>query len=312
MLEPDWLRGRGSQVNATISRFAPSPTGRLHLGHAYSAVVAYRLTRDRGGRFLLRIEDIDSTRCRPEFVDGILEDLAWLGLSWEEEVRLQSRHLETYRQALEKLGEQGLLYRCYCTRQEIRASKPRMGPEGPIYPGICRDRADARLDAEPAAGVPFALRLDLEKALAAVGGVEMSWVDELAGTVLAEPEQLGDVVLARKDIGTSYHLAVTVDDAVQGVSFVCRGEDLFTATHVHRLLQQLLDLPVPVYHHHDLLRDASGEKLAKRTGSRSLGELREDGATPADILRRLGLALSSSTGGADNPDERARTDPPQG
>ncbi len=280
----------------TISRFAPSPTGRLHLGHAYSAVLAYRLTQERGGRFLLRIEDIDSTRCRPEFARGILEDLAWLGLSWEEPVRLQSQHLEAYRQALEKLGEQGLLYRCYCTRQEIRASKPRMGPEGPIYPGICRQRADARLDAEPAAGVPFALRLDLEKALAAVGG-ELSWVDELAGTVLAEPEQLGDVVLARKDIGTSYHLAVTVDDAAQGVSFVCRGEDLFTATHVHRLLQQLLDLPVPVYHHHALLRDASGEKLAKRLGSRSLRELRDDGATPADVLTRLGLPLSSSTGG---------------
>ncbi len=281
------------QATPAISRFAPSPTGRLHLGHAYSALLSYRLTRQRNGRFLLRIEDIDSTRCRPEFAQGILEDLAWLGLSWETPVRLQSQHLETYRQALERLAERGLLYRCYCTRKEIRAAKPRMGPEGPVYPGICRDRADARLDAEPAPGAPYALRLDLEKAMAAVGGVGMYWVDELAGTIRAEPEQQGDVVLARKDIGTSYHLAVTVDDAVQDVNFVCRGMDLFVATHVHRLLQQLLELPVPVYHHHALLRDASGDKLAKRLGSRSLKELRENGVTAADILIRLGLAGDS-------------------
>lgn len=277
------------QTAPVISRFAPSPTGRLHIGHAYSAVLAHNLTRARNGRFLLRIEDIDSTRCRPEFVRGILEDLEWLGLSWETPVRLQSQHLETYRRTLEQLGARGALYRCYCTRKEIRAAKPRMGPEGPIYPGLCRDRPDARLDAEPADGVPFALRLDLEKALAAVGHAEMSWVDELAGTVRAEPEQLGDVVLARKDIGTSYHLAVTVDDALQGVNFVCRGMDLFVATHIHRLLQELLELPVPVYHHHALLLDASGEKLAKRRDSPSLKELRDAGATAADVLAQLGL-----------------------
>lgn len=280
----------------TISRFAPSPTGRLHLGHAYSAGLTYRLTRERDGRFLLRIEDIDSTRCRPEFVGGILEDLAWLGLSWEEPVRRQSQHLETYRQALRKLARRGLLYRCYCTRKEIRAARPRRGPEGPIYPGICRDRADARLDAEPAPGIPFALRLDLPQAMEAVGGAPMVWVDELAGAVHAEPEQLGDVVLARKDVGTSYHLAVTVDDAVQGVSFVCRGMDLFAATHVHRLLQQLLGLPVPTYHHHALLKDASGDKLAKRLGSQSLAELRDSGVTPADVLSRLGFAGDSLAG----------------
>ena len=271
----------------TISRFAPSPTGRLHLGHAYSALLSYRLTQERGGRFLLRIEDIDSTRCRPQHVDGILEDLKWLGLSWETPVRRQSEHLGTYRQALDQLAERGLLYRCYCTRKEIRAANPRMGPDGPVYPGICRDRADARLDAKPAPGVPFALRLDLEKAMAAVGDIEMFWVDEAAGTLRAAPEQLGDVVLARKDIGTSYHLAVTVDDAVQGVNFICRGMDLFAATHVHRLLQQLLDLPVPVYHHHALLKDASGAKLAKRLSSQSLKELREDGATVADLIDQM-------------------------
>ncbi len=279
------------QETSVISRFAPSPTGRLHLGHAYSAALAYNLTRARSGRFLLRIEDIDATRCRSEFTRGILEDLAWLGLSWEIPVRLQSEHLESYRRALEELGARGLLYRCYCTRKEIRAAEPRMGPEGPIYPGTCRGRPDAYLDTEATGGVPFALRLDLDKARAAVGGVEMTWVDELAGDVRAEPEQLGDVVLARKDIGTSYHLAVTVDDALQGVDFVCRGEDLFAATHVHRLLQELLELPVPVYHHHALLRDAAGEKLAKRRGSPSLRELREEGVTAADVLARLGLEL---------------------
>ena len=157
----------------TISRFAPSPTGRLHLGHAYSALLSYRLTQERSGRFLLRIEDIDTTRCRPEFVEGILEDLAWLGLSWETPVRRQSQHLETYRQALNQLAERGLLYRCYCTRKEIRAAQPRMGPDGPVYPGICRDRADAKLDTEPAPSVPFALRLNLERARVAVGAAEM-------------------------------------------------------------------------------------------------------------------------------------------
>ncbi len=279
------------QETSVISRFAPSPTGRLHLGHAYSAALAYHLTQARNGRFLLRIEDIDSTRCRPEFTGGILEDLAWLGLLWETPVRLQSQHLATYRRALDELGARGLLYRCYCTRKEIRAMEPRMGPEGPIYPGICRDRPDARLDAEPPEGKQFALRLDLDRALAAVGGAEMTWVDELVGDIRAEPERLGDIVLARKDIGTSYHLAVTVDDALQGVSFVCRGEDLFVATHVHRLLQELLELPVPVYHHHALLRDAAGEKLAKRRGSPSLKELRDSGATADDVLARLGLEL---------------------
>ncbi len=274
----------------TISRFAPSPTGRLHLGHAYSALLAHRLTRERGGRFLLRIEDIDSTRCRPEFVEGIHEDLKWLGVSWDGPVRVQSRHLETYRQVLDRFSERGLLYRCYCTRREIRAAEPRMGPDGPVYPGTCRDRADARLSSEPAPGVPFALRLDLERAMAAAGGAEMFWVDEVAGTVRAEPERLGDVVLARKDIGTSYHLAVTVDDAAQGVNYVCRGMDLFAATHVHRLLQQLLDLPVPIYHHHDLLRDSSGDKLAKRARSPSLQELRENGVTAADVAARVGLS----------------------
>ena len=280
---------RAMQAEPTISRFAPSPTGRLHLGHAYSALLSYRLTRERNGRFLLRIEDIDSTRCREEFDQGIVEDLAWLGLSWEAPVRRQSRHLETYKRALEELAGKGLLYRCYCTRKEIRAAKPRMGPDGPVYPGICRDRAEAKLDARPAPGVPFALRLDLDKAMDAVGGAEMFWVDEIAGAIRAAPEELGDVVLARKDIGTSYHLAVTVDDAVQGVNFICRGMDLFAATHVHRLLQQILDLPVPVYHHHALLRDASGDKLAKRLGSQSLKELRESGVTAADIRARLGL-----------------------
>ena len=283
------------QAAATISRFAPSPTGRLHLGHAYSALLSYRLTRERNGRFLLRIEDIDSTRCRPEFVQGILEDLGWLGLRWEQPVRLQSQHLGIYRRALDKLAQRGLLYRCYCTRKEILAAKPRMGPEGPVYPGICRDRADARLGAEPLPDAPFALRLDLEKALAAVGGADMYWLDEVAGTVGAEPARLGDVVLARKDIGTSYHLAVTVDDALQGVNFVCRGMDLFAATHVHRLLQQLLDLPVPDYHHHALLRDASGDKLAKRFGSQPLRDLRDNGVTAADIRARLGLAGDSLT-----------------
>lgn len=273
-----------------ISRFAPSPTGRLHLGHAYSAMRAHDLARAGGGRFLLRIEDIDPGRCRPEHVAGIIEDLQWLGLDWDEPPLFQSARLSLYAAALDRLKAMDLVYPCFCTRARIAAeiaasaSAPH-GPDGPLYPGICRDLPVDECAARMAAGEAHAWRLDCARAADMAG--PLYWDDEEAGLVAAQPEVHGDVVLARKDAPTSYHLAVTVDDAAQGISDVVRGRDLFEATHVHRLLQALLGLPTPRYHHHGLLTDADGNRLAKRAGSPSLASMREDGADPAAILAQL-------------------------
>ncbi len=252
-----------------VTRFAPSPTGALHLGHAWSAVQAHARAREAGGRFLLRIEDIDGTRSRPEHVAGILADMRWLGLDWDGEVVFQSQRLDRYTDALARLEAMGLVYRCTCTRADIAAaaSAPH-GVGAVVYPGTCRGRG-----VDPAR--PHCWRLDMGKAIERAGPLD--WIDEIAGTVAADPAMHGDVVLARKDAPSSYHLAVTVDDAAQGVSHVIRGGDLFEATHVHRLLQALLDLPTPVYRHHALLAGPDGERLAKRHGAPSLADLRAGG-----------------------------------
>ena len=273
-------------MSDTVTRFAPSPTGLLHLGHAYSALHAARA----GDRFLLRIEDIDVGRCRPEFEAAIYEDLAWLGLSWERPVRRQSAHFDDYAAALRQLDERGVLYRCICTRAEIAAELARspsapQGPEGPRYPGTCRHRDPASIPPDR----PFAWRIDVAKALAQVGD-GLRWSDRRLGPQVADPRRHGDVVLARKDTPTSYHLAVTVDDALQGVTLVTRGEDLAPATDIHRLLQALLGLPTPLYEHHALLTDDSGKRLAKRDDARSLRQLRAEGAAPGDIRRLVGMA----------------------
>jgi len=279
-----------------VTRFAPSPNGPLHLGHAYSAIVAHALARERGGRFLLRIEDIDGARSRPELADEFRADLEWLGLQWKE-VPAQSSRLEAYAAAAARLREMALLYPCCCTRAEIAAAAVAKGPDGPVYPGTCRGKAVEDDDA--------AWRLDVTAALARTG--PLSWVDEVHGEQQARPDLAGDVVLVRKEADTpaSYHLAVTLDDAADGVTLVTRGMDLFPATHVHRLLQALLGLPVPVWHHHALLLDSDGTKLAKRRGSPSLADRRrtgEDGPALADALRagRLpaGISLSEGVEGA--------------
>lgn len=272
-----------------VTRFAPSPTGGLHLGHAWSAILAHDRARAAGGRFLLRIEDIDGSRSRPEHVDGILADLRWLGLTWDD-LSFQSARLALYRAALDRLRAMGLLYPCFCTRSDIARevaaslSAPH-GPDGPAYPGTCRalDAAtrDARLASEP-----HAWRLDMMAALSRTGPLD--WHDTIAGRVVADPAAAGDVVIARKDAPASYHLAVTIDDAGQGVTHVVRGVDLFAATHVHRLLQALLGLPTPVYQHHPLLTGPDGKRLAKRDGAPMLAARRlagEDGPALAERLR---------------------------
>ena len=274
-----------------VSRFAPSPNGSLHLGHAYAAIVAHDLVRERGGRFLLRIEDIDGERSRPELADEFRADLEWLGLEWEE-VPAQSTRLASYEETARDLLHRGLLYPCTCTRADIQAAEPRFGPEGAIYPGTCKGRM---LDPEK----PAALRLDVDRAMAEVG--EIFWEDELAGLIMADPRPFGDVVLVRKDAPASYHLAMTLDDAADGVTLVTRGQDLFALTHVHRVLQALLGLPVPEWHHHPILVDESGQKLAKRRGSPSLADRRlagEDGRELAAALRAeefpTGISLVST------------------
>lgn len=277
-----------------VTRFAPSPNGPLHLGHAYAAVIAHDLARGRGGRFLLRIEDIDGERSRAGFVAEFLADLRWLGLEWDGEAVFQSRRLASYAGAGERLKAMDLLYPCRCTRAEIAAAATRAGPDGPVYPGTCRGRA---VDPQGAAW-----RLDMARAMALAGPLE--WVDELAGRQTARPEIFGDVVLLRKDLPASYHLAATLDDAADGVTLVTRGMDLFAASHVHRLLQALLGLPVPVWHHHRLLVEADGRKLAKRRGSPSLADRRragEDGRALADALRAgrfpPGISLAGNPAG---------------
>jgi glutamyl-Q tRNA(Asp) synthetase len=285
-----------------VTRFAPSPTGRLHLGHAYSALRAHDHARSRGGAFLLRIEDIDPGRSRPEFVRFIMEDLQWLGLGWDGEIVFQSRRLPLYQAALDRLRATGLLYPCFCTRKQVEAeiaasaSAPH-GPDGPVYPGTCRDLPDPDLTR------PHAWRLNMAAAVDYLRSCEgrspapqrsclrrstwsLAWTDG-SRTIPADPARFGDIVLARKDAPASYHLAVTIDDAAQGVTDVVRGEDLFEATHIHRLLQALLGLPTPFYHHHKLLRGPDGARLAKRHGAPSLADLRASGADPADVTGAL-------------------------
>jgi glutamyl-Q tRNA(Asp) synthetase len=276
-----------------VTRFAPSPTGRLHLGHAHSALAGWRAARSAGGRFLVRIEDIDRARCREEFVAGILEDLAWLGLDWDGPVRRQSEHLQDYRAALDRLDALRLLYPCFCTRAEIQAEIARAGaaphgPEGPVYPGTCRRLDPAEVGRRRDAGEAFAIRLDMVRAASCAG--PLTWVDERIGDIVADPLPHGDVVLARKDAPTSYHLAVTVDDALQGVTLVTRGEDLFAATHVHRLLQALLGLTTPRYRHHALLTDPSGRRYAKRDRALTLEALRGEGKSAAEVRALAGFA----------------------
>lgn len=274
-----------------VTRFAPSPTGWLHLGHVYAAGVAWREAKEAGGRFLVRLEDIDGTRVRPEYEAGIFEDLAWLGMRWEEPVRKQSEHWEDYRVALAKLEGMGLMYPCFCTRRAIQEEVARMGqaphgPDGLLYPGTCRGLSEDESAARRAAGEGYALRLDVAKAVALVGR-ELKWLDRGRGEFVAKPEVFGDVVLARKETPTSYHLAVVVDDALQGVTLVTRGEDLLEATHVHRLLQALLGLPVPEWQHHRLIVDENGKRLAKRDEARSLRSLREAGWPPKSVLQAI-------------------------
>jgi glutamyl-Q tRNA(Asp) synthetase len=272
-----------------VSRFAPSPTGRLHLGHAYSAIRAHDLARDAGGHFLLRIEDIDPGRTREEHVAGILEDLTWLGLGWDGPVVRQSQRLALYADALERLRTLGLVYPCFCTRAGIAAeiaaaaSAPH-GPGAAQYPGTCRRLGESAREVL-ASERPHAWRLDVARAVAQAGALQ--WWDATAGMVDVEPQLFGDVVVARKDAPSSYHLAVTIDDAAQGVTDVVRGADLFEATHVHRLLQALLGLPTPRYHHHALLTGRDGRRLAKRDGAPSLAGMRRTGTDPAVITESL-------------------------
>lgn len=272
-----------------VTRFAPSPTGRLHLGHAWSALQAHDFAREAGGRFLLRIEDIDPGRTREDYVAGIEEDLRWLGLGWDGPVVRQSERLPLYAEALDRLKTMGLVNPCFCTRSDIAreiaasAAAPH-GPERLLYPGICKalpaEERERRRAAEP-----HAWRLDVEAALARTGPLE--WRDYDRGPVPARPRLLGDVVLARKDAPVSYHLAVTVDDAAQGVTHVVRGEDLYLSTHIHRLLQALLGLPSPVYRHHKLLTDSEGRRLAKRTGAPAIADLRAEGVDPEALVQDL-------------------------
>lgn len=287
------------QRRQPVFRFAPSPNGELHLGHAYSALLNHDLARRMGGRFLLRIEDIDLGRCRPEYEAQIYEDLAWLGLEWELPARRQSEHFSEYAVALERLTVLGVLYPCFASRKEIAAAAgDATDPDGaPLYPGLYRDAPRETVDARMAAGDGYALRLDMARALfvharTPAEPLTLLTFDPDSGETaarLAYPERWGDAVLARKDIPASYHLAVVLDDALQGVTHVVRGQDLEAAADLHRLLQELLALPAPLYHHHRLIADAEGRKLSKRDKDKSLRALRAEGVTPAGIRRMLGL-----------------------
>jgi glutamyl-Q tRNA(Asp) synthetase len=286
-----------------VTRFAPSPTGFLHLGHAYAALFAHDIATRAQGRFLLRIEDIDGARCRPEFETAIKEDLHWLGIEVEEPVRRQSEHFADYAAALTKLDRLGLLYPCFCTRKEIAEEIARagiapqgaeLGPDGPVYPGTCRTLTSAERERRIASSAAYALRLDVVQAVKAAGsdlGFEETGRGPggEVGLQRADPLRFGDIVLARKETPASYHLAVVVDDALQGVTLVTRGEDLFAATPVQRLLQALLNLPAPLYRHHRLILDAMGRKLSKRDKAATLAELRRSGLRPEDVLAQLEL-----------------------
>jgi glutamyl-Q tRNA(Asp) synthetase len=283
-------------------RFAPSPNGELHLGHALSALIGHERARACGGRFLLRIEDIDKGRSKARFVEGILTDLAWLGIAWEEPVIFQSQRFAAYRAAARRLEQMGLLYPCFATRAEVEAAasaaSPRDPDGAPLYPGLFKGCSADEVERRKAAGEAFALRIDIEKALAAGaarrGGAPLTFAeiaeDGTAQVIAARPERWGDAVIVRKDVPASYHLSVVVDDAWQGVTHVTRGRDLFAATDLHCLLQVLLGLPTPLYQHHRLITDEAGRKLAKSARDTSLRSLREQGATHADIRRMVGLA----------------------
>ena len=269
-----------------VTRFAPSPTGYLHLGHAYSALFAQDQARKAGGRFLLRIEDIDTTRSRPEFETAIAEDLTWLGVTWAGAVRRQSEHMDDYRAALNQLDRMDVTYPCFCSRKDIAAAQSAPHGPGVAYPGTCSTRSRADRAQRIAAGQPYAIRLDVAAGLALTG--PLSWHDCRAGTVIAQPDLEGDPVIARRDTPTSYHLSVTVDDQLQGVTLVTRGEDLFAASHVHRLLQGLLGYTPPDYCHHALLKNAEGTRLSKRDGAVAIRALREQGKTPEQVREMAG------------------------
>ncbi len=276
-----------------VTRFAPSPTGFLHLGHAHSALAGWRRARMAGGRFLLRIEDIDATRCRPDFTAAILEDLAWLGLDWDGPVRVQSEHRADYAATLDALAARGLLFPCFCSRaaiaREVAASaNAPHGPDGVLYPGTCRRLPADERAARIAAGDPHALRLDMAAALA-LAPKDLDFAEEGVGRLRCDPARFGDVVLARKDVPLSYHLCVTHDDALQGVTLVTRGEDLLAATDLHRLLQSLMGWPAPAYAHHALLRDANGRRLAKRDAAQTIAEMRAAGRSPAEVRAMAGF-----------------------
>jgi glutamyl-Q tRNA(Asp) synthetase len=266
-----------------FTRFAPSPTGLLHLGHAFAAWQAWAEAQAAQGTMLLRMEDIDSTRCRAHWEKAILEDLRWLGLTWPEPVWRQSERMPAYREALDRLERLGVIYPCFCTRRELSGIDAPQGPDGPLYPGTCRGLSALERAERMGAGGPYCVRLDVKKAGRLTG--PLRWTDLNRGVQHCEPDALGDVVLARKDIATSYHLAVTVDDAAQQITVVTRGEDLFASSHIHRLLQALLDLPVPVWRHHRLVCDETGRRLAKRDDARSIRSFREGGLTPREVLR---------------------------
>jgi glutamyl-Q tRNA(Asp) synthetase len=282
------------------TRFAPSPTGGLHLGHAWSAQLAHAAARDTGGRFLLRIEDIDAGRCRPEYTEQIIDELKWLGFDWDAPVRIQSGRMADYRRVLAELTDRGLTYPCFCTRRDIADEISRMqsapqGPDGPLYPGTCRTLDERTRSARLTAGEPHAIRLDVAACLRMLA-TRLDGFLELgqgpggeSGLIAPQPDTLGDIVLGRRDVGVSYHLAVVIDDHDQGITLVTRGEDLFAATHVQRLLQSVLGFSAPRYRHHPLVRDASGRRLAKRDQAQTLAALRESGLSPAAVRDRLRL-----------------------
>lgn len=281
-----------TQSPKIITRFAPSPSGDLHLGHAYSAKLNYDFAKNNDGDFILRIEDIDHLRCKPEHEQSIFDDLSWLGLSWNEPIRKQSEHFSDYQNALNQLDAMGLLYPCFCTRKDIRAEidessraphmKPKLGPEGIIYPGICKKLSNDERQQKYDAAVPHAMRIDMNKALKLVNE-KLYWTDLQTGQQLADPELLGDVVLARKDFPTSYHLSVVVDDHIQEITHVIRGQDLYYASHFHRLLQHLLGLKTVTYDHHPLLMTKDGNRLAKRDKSITLKSIRSKGVNPSEL-----------------------------
>jgi glutamyl-Q tRNA(Asp) synthetase len=276
----------------TVTRFAPSPTGKLHLGHAYSALYSEKIARENNGKFIVRIEDIDKTRCKQQYVDCILDDLNWLRVKWCDEVLIQSTRIEQYQLASKKLLSLGMLYPCFCTRKEIAsnsdvANRKLHNENNSLYPGTCRNLSDEEVSEKIRKRIPYSLRLNSAKAKQKVGKVY--WSDHLSGLHEVDYDVMGDVVIVRKDIGTSYHLAVTVDDDFQGVNLVTRGLDLFESTHVHRVLQSLLDLDIPEWSHHELIRDSAGKRYSKSDQSLSLEKLRESGVSAKDIRKDLGF-----------------------